>query len=155
MVCRAKSALTGEWGGRKKKELIMTGKGGKQRRLAVSVNLTPSEMSALENIISVSGFEVAAFVRWLLLALINGKVRLQELLQKYREKINEPKGSGRNREHKTSELKIHRVCVRLTQREKHELNVLAQENFYRPAELIRIILILFVMGVVKPSDIME
>ena len=133
----------------------MAEKGEKQRRITVAVNLTTSERNALGEIISASGFEMATVARCLLLALLNGKVRLPELLQKYQEKAKDPMHSSKSCDFKTSELRIHRICVRLTPKEKQELIVLARENFYRPAELVRILLKLFVMRIIRSSDIME
>ena len=133
----------------------MAKKGEKQRKITVAVNLTTSERNAIERFTSASGFEMAAVARCLLLALLNGKVRLPELLQKYQEKAKELLDSGKSCDFKASELRIHRICVRLTPKEKQELTVLAHENFYRPAELVRILLKLFVMRIIRSSDIME
>ena len=132
----------------------MTEKSKKQRRITVAVNLTASEREALEKFVCVCGLEMAAVARCLLLALINGKVTLPELLQKYRNKAKEPASSEKIQEFKTSELRIHRVCIRLTTEEKQELTALAHENFHSPAELARILLKLFIMGVIRPGDIM-
>jgi hypothetical protein len=52
-------------------------------------------------------------------------------------------------------LRTRRLCIRLNQDEKQKLSLLADEGFYLPGEAARILMELFIMGVIKKSDIWE
>jgi hypothetical protein len=114
---------------------------------AIAVNLTETEKNAIENFVAARGFDIATIARRLVQILLSGKVTLPELLRKYRETP-----ISRETTNKIPELRIHRISVRLSEREEEKLSFLANGAFYRPSELIRILLRLFVIGIIKPSD---
>jgi hypothetical protein len=122
-------------------------KGRARKHFAVTVNLTESEKNAVEEYAAERGFDTATIVGCLIQILLSGKRTLPELLQKYEDAFID-KGFV----NKAPGLRIHRITVRLSQKEKEELTVLAAGAFYRPGQLVRILLQLFVAGIIEPRE---
>jgi hypothetical protein len=116
----------------------------------IAVNVTESEKNAVEEYAAERGFDTATIVGCLIQILLSGKRTLPEFLQRYKDAFMD-KGFA----NKIPELRIHRIAVRLSQKEKEELTVLAAGAFYRPGQLVRILLQLFVAGIIEPREILD
>jgi hypothetical protein len=127
----------------------LAGKSRERKSAVIAVNLTETEKNAMEKFVANRGIDIAVIARCLVQTLFSGKVTLSELLRRYREM-----STSREITNKTPELRIHRIGVRLSQREKEALILLANGAFYRPGELVRILLLLFVMRIIEPDDIL-
>jgi hypothetical protein len=118
--------------------------------VTITVNLTETEKNAVDEYAAARGFDTATIVRRLIQVLFSGKLTFPELLQRCMEApvvnefANEP-----------AELRIHRISVRLSQKEKGKLAVLTAGAFYRPGEFVRILLRLLAIGIIKPGEIWE
>ncbi|MCL2024090.1 MAG: hypothetical protein FWG82_06960 [Oscillospiraceae bacterium] len=123
---------------------------GKQGKAAVSVHLTESQKSELEAITRDWGIEMATVGRRLILRLLDNKVTLLGLLQKYQAAAADKKITSRPAESRNC-----RICIRLLREEKQKLNLLADEWFYLPGELARILFELFIMGIIGKNEIWE
>jgi hypothetical protein len=121
-----------------------------QGKTTLSVHLTEFQKTELEVISSDWGIEMAMIGRRLIRYLIGNKVTLLELLQKYQAGVAAERFASR-----LPESRNHRICIRLRHDEKQKLNVLANQWFYLPGELARILLELFIMGVIEKSDIWD
>ena len=119
-------------------------------KTAVSVHLTESQKAGLEEITRDWGIEMATVGRRLIRYLLGNKITLLELLQKYQTEVANKKIVNR-----PTESRSHRICIRLLREEKQKLNSLANEWFYLPGELARILFELFVMGIIGKNDIWE
>jgi hypothetical protein len=75
---------------------------------------------------------------------------LPDLLQKY-----SAESSTGNFKTGTQELRNCKVSIRLTRDEKQKLIALAAEGFYLPGELARILLKLFIRGVIGIKELWE
>ncbi|MDR1377100.1 MAG: hypothetical protein LBJ22_06285 [Synergistaceae bacterium] len=126
----------------------MSGKNKVKKPAVIEISLTESEKNAIEKFVETWDIDMATIVRRLVQALLRGKVTLPELLQKYRETL-----TSREIRNKTPELRIHKVKARLSPREEQELTILANVAFYRPSELVRILLRLLIMSIIDPDDI--
>jgi hypothetical protein len=115
----------------------------------IAINVTESEKNAVEKYMAALGFDTATIVRRLIQNLLSGKLTFPELLQRYmmytaNEFVSEPSG-----------LRIHRINVRLSQKEKEELVVLAARALRKPGGFVRTLLRLLVMGIIKRHEIWE
>ena len=119
-------------------------------KVTVSVHLTESQKAALEEIIRDWDVEMATVGRRLVRYLLEHKITLLELLQKYQAGVADKRIAN-----KPTESRNYRVSIRLLHEEKQKLNELANEWFYLPGELARILLELFIMGVIEKNDIWE
>jgi hypothetical protein len=124
----------------------LVGKNREKKRAIIAVNLTETEKNGIEKFVIAWGIDMAAIARRLVQVLLGGKVTLPELLRKYRETPVSKEITSQS-----SELRIHRIGVRLSQKEKEELTILANGAFYRPSEFVRILLLLLVMGIMEPT----
>ena len=121
-----------------------------QGKVTVSVHLTRTQKTALKEIIRDWGVDMAQVGRRLVRHLIDNKVSLMGLLQKYQAGI-----AGKKITYKLSESRNHRICIRLLHEEKQKLDESANEWFYLPGELARIMFELFIMGIIEKNDIWE
>jgi hypothetical protein len=128
----------------------LPGKKKEEKTVIVAANLTETEKNAIYETVAKSGLDTTTIIRRLIHNLNSGKRTWPELLQKY---MKASVANGFSNE--TPELRIHRINVRLSQKEKENLVALAVGAFYRPGEFIRILLLLFAIGVVKPGELWE
>jgi hypothetical protein len=117
---------------------------------AITINLTETEKNVIEKSVAALGFNAATITRCLIQVLLSGKRTLPELLQRYKDAF-----MGKELANKAPELRIHRITVRLSQKEKEKLAVLAAGIFYRPGQLVRILLQLFVAGIIEPREFLD
>ena len=117
-------------------------------KAVVSVHLTESQKTTLEEITHDWGIEMATVGRRLIRHLLGNKITLLELLQKYQAGAADKKTGNR-----PAESRNYRICIRLPHEEKQKLNELANEWFYLPGELARILFELFIMGIIERNDI--
>jgi len=122
-----------------------------ERKAVISIYLTENQKNTLEELISEWDIDMALAGRRLIQYLINNKTTLEELLKKYHAEY--PLQGHKNSRPK--ELRTRRICIRLNRDEKQKLSILADEGFYLPGEAARILMELFIMGVIKKSDIWE
>jgi hypothetical protein len=88
--------------------------------------------------------------RRLLRYFLSGKIALPELLAKYNAKCLNSDLEDRSRE-----LKKRKLFIRMTRDEKRKLILLAEEGFYLPGELARILVELFIKEVIRKEDLWE
>jgi hypothetical protein len=83
--------------------------------------------------------------------LIGNKITWEELLKKYHATYSPqiPKNKGPN------DLRTCKICIRISWEEKQKLNLMAEQGFYLPGEAARILMELFLKGIIKKSDIWE
>jgi hypothetical protein len=116
--------------------------------VTIAVNLTESEKDAIEQCVAALDFDTPTLARRLIWLLLSGRRTLPELLQRYKDAL-----TGNEFTNKALELRIHRIAIRISQREKEKLAVLADEAFYRPGKLVRILLQLLALGIIEFSEI--
>ena len=121
-----------------------------QGKVTVSIHLTQSQKAALEEIVHDWDIEMATVGRRLVRHLIQHRITLLELLKKYQAGVANKRNSNR-----LTESRSYRICIRLLHEEKQKLNELANEWFYLPGELARILFELFIMGVIEKGDLWE
>jgi len=121
-----------------------------QGKVTVSVHLTESQKVTLEEIIRDWDIEMATIGRRLIRHLIQHRITLLELLKKYQAGIAKKRIANR-----LAESRNYRICIRLLHEEKQKLNELANEWFYLPGELARILFELFIMGIIEKRDLWE
>jgi hypothetical protein len=110
--------------------------------------LTGSQKIALERLSSDWGVNMAVVGRRLIQYLLSGKLTLQELLRRYQAEV---KSCGLKS--KPAETRTSKLGIRVSEDEKRKLSVLADQHFYLPGEAARILVELFIMGVIEKSDI--
>jgi hypothetical protein len=117
--------------------------------VTIAVNVTESEKNAIEEYVTARSLDTATIVRCLIQVLISGKMTFPELLQRYMAFtasgiVGEPSGP-----------RMHRINIRLSQKEKEDLAVLAARAFSRPGEYVRTLLRLLVIGIITLSEFWE
>ena len=132
----------------------MTKKIREKRSVTVTVSLTEHEKTVMEELAADWDIDMAAIGRRLLQHILAKKITMPELLDKYRT-ISVSENPSFISNHTNSEDLRHRyrISIRLTEDEKQGLNILANEGFYLPGELARILLALFISGVIKKGEI--
>jgi hypothetical protein len=96
---------------------------------------------------------MAVIGRRLIQALLENRINLLEILQKYDAEFT---ATGfKRRRPESSDRRNCRVRIRLTEEEMRKLITLADRGFYLPGELARILLELFIKGVIGQSDLWE
>jgi hypothetical protein len=133
----------------------LTQESAAQRKVAVSVNLTESQKNALEEMIRDWGLDTAAVGRRLIRYLLGNKTILLELLQKYQAEVANKGSASRSFRNRPPESRRCKISIRLNPEEKQKLSLLANEWFYLPGELARILFELFIMGIIEKNDIWE
>ncbi|MDR3230138.1 MAG: hypothetical protein LBT65_01745 [Synergistaceae bacterium] len=128
----------------------MTRKSREKRDVAVTVHLTKSEKAALEKLTAVWDLDAAVIGRRLIQSLLRGKMSLPALLQKYRKK-----SAAEEPESRFHESRAYRVYIRMTRDEMRKLSALADEGFYFPGTMARILMELLLMGIIEQNDIWE
>ena len=132
----------------------MTKKIREKRSVTVTVSLTEHEKTVMEKLAADWDIDMAAIGRRLIRHILARKVTLPELFEKYRTtSVSENPSSINNNTNQEDLRHRYRISIRLTEDEKQELNVLANEGFYLPGELARILLELFISGVIKKGEI--
>jgi hypothetical protein len=126
----------------------LAGKDRERKCVTIAVNLTESEKNAIEQCVAALDFDTPTLARRLIWLLLSGKRTLPELLLRYKDAL-----TGNEFTNKAPELRIHRIAIRISQREKEKLAVLADEAFYRPGKLVRILLQLLALGIIELSEI--
>ena len=122
-----------------------------KRKVFVAICLTKTQKDALKQLIKEWDIDMALVGRRLVQHLISNKTTLWELLKKYHAAY--PVSLSKNKE--LNELRTCKVCIRISWEEKQKLNQLAEEGFYLPGETARILMELFIAGIIKKSDIWE
>jgi len=117
-------------------------------KVVIAVHLSDSQKLMLEELISDWGVDMAQVGRRLIRHLLENKITLLELLQKYQAEI-----AAKSIVNRQPETRTYRICIRMPHEEKQKLNELANEWFYLPGELARILFELFIMGIIKKNDI--
>jgi hypothetical protein len=133
----------------------LTKKIHEKRNVSVTICLTERQKEAIEELADGWGVDMATIGRRLIQLLLNKKAALPELIEKY-QAVHTSEISALEHAHTTQTArrrKIDRISVRLTQEEKQELNILAEEAFHLPGEIGGIMVELFTSGVIKKSDI--
>ena len=123
---------------------------GPEGKVVVSVHLTESQKVKLEEITGDWGIDMAQIGRRLIRHLLDNKVTLLGLLQKYQAVV-----AGKKTVYRPIESRNYRICIRLLHEEKQRLSTLADEWFYLPGELARILFELFIIGIIGKNDIWE
>jgi hypothetical protein len=124
----------------------VTKKGSKKRSALVVVCLTENERSALEEFALRWDIDLALVVRRLIQYFIKNKPSLPKLLEKY---------PAPDFADSTAESITQKVSVRLRQEEKQVLNFLAYKAFRLPGETARILVKLYITGVIEDRAIWE
>lgn len=119
-----------------------------ERKVTIAAHLSESHKKALEEIIHDWDVNMALVGRRLIQYLLSDKTTLLGLLQKYH-----AEGAVRKLKLKTSESRTSRVCIRLSRDEKQKLSTLAEEGFFLPGEIARILVELFIIGIIDKNDI--
>jgi hypothetical protein len=125
-----------------------------KRNVSVTICLTERQKAAIEELADGWDIDMATIGRRLIQLLLNKKAALPELIEKY-QAVHTSEISALEHAHTQAakRRKIYRIGVRLTQEEKQELNILAEEAFHLPGEIGGILVELFASGVIKKSDI--
>jgi hypothetical protein len=121
-----------------------------KRSAVIVVCLTKKEKTALEEFARGWDVDMALVARRLIQYLIRNRVSLPELLQKHH-----VESAFAKLKNKAPKSRTCRLGIRIRQEEKQALIVLADRGFYLPGEAARILLILFITGVIKKNDIWE
>ena len=125
-----------------------------KRNVTVTVSLTEHEKAVMEELSADWDIDMAAIGRRLLQHILAKKITMPELLDKYRTISTSENPSPISNNTNQEDLRHrYRISIRLTENEKQELNILANEGFYLPGELARILLELFISGVIKKGEI--
>jgi hypothetical protein len=88
--------------------------------------------------------------RYLIKYLLDGKTTLEKLLCKY-----QAQAGGRKHMVSPEELRINKFAIYISEEEKQALSILADQGFYLPGELARILIELFLVGVIKVEDLLR
>jgi hypothetical protein len=121
-----------------------------KRSAVIVVCLTTQEKAALEEFAHGWDVDMALVARRLIQYLIKNRVSLPELLQKHHVETAFAKPKNKAPKSRTC-----RIGIRIRQEEKQELIVLADRGFYLPGEAARILVILFITGIIEKNDIWE
>jgi hypothetical protein len=133
----------------------MTKRIHEKRNVGVTICLTDRQKAAIEELADGWDIDMATIGRRLIQLLLSKKASLTELLEKYHV-VHASDNSTLEHAHvtpATRRRKEYRVSIRLTQEEKQELNILAEEAFHLPGEMGGILIELFIAGVIKKNDI--
>jgi hypothetical protein len=112
--------------------------------------LTPSQKIALAERIRDWDIDMALAGRRLIRYFLSGKMALSKLLAEYNAKCLNGDLEGRSTERKNRKL-----FIRMTRDEKRKLILLAEEGFYLPGEVARILVELFIKEVIRKEDLWE
>jgi hypothetical protein len=133
----------------------MTKRIHEKRNVGVTICLTDRQKAAIEELADGWDIDMATIGRRLIQLLLSKKASLTELLEKYHV-VHASDNSTLEHAHATPasrRRKEYRISIRLTQDEKQELNIIAEEAFHLPGEMGGILIELFIAGVIKKSDI--
>jgi hypothetical protein len=106
--------------------------------------LTKNERSVLEEFTARWKVAKALLVRRVIQYFIESGLSLPEFLEKYR---------APGVVYRTAERRVCRVSVRLMPGEKNTLDILAYKGFYLPGEAARILMTLYLTGVISDDAI--
>jgi hypothetical protein len=130
---------------------IMTKKARKQRNVSVAVRLTEKQRAIMQEFVTAWDLDMAVIGRRLIQYFIGRKVTLEELLKKY----------NANYLNKTFKDKVfdsprtYKFRIHLTRDEKQKLDMLGTEWCCLPGEVARIVVDLFLLGIIGKNDIWE
>jgi hypothetical protein len=121
-----------------------------ERKVTIAAHLSESQKNEMEQLIRGWDVNMALVGRRLIQYLLSDKTNLLELLRKYH-----AEATVRELKIKTFESRTYRVNIRLSREEKQKLILLAEEGFFLPGEIARILMELFIVGIIRKSDIWE
>ena len=124
----------------------MTKKGSEKRDATVAACLTESEKSALEQFACRRRVSPA----WIVQRLIQHFIESNLPMPKYLDQHRAPDFAYEN-----TELRTHRINVRLWEEEKQTLSLLAAKGFYLPGEATRILVKLYIAGAIEENAVWE
>jgi hypothetical protein len=131
--------------------MFLTKRARKRRTVSVAVCLTEKQKAVMEELIAYWDLDMAVIGRRLIQYFIARKVVLAELLKKYNaDFLNEKFKGGVFDSPRNYKFRIH-----LTREEKQKLDALGEEWCCLPGEVARILVDLFIFGIIEKNAIWE
>jgi hypothetical protein len=122
----------------------------KMREEGIAIHLTESQKTVLEEAAHSFDDNMSMLGRRLIQYLLSGKVTLEVLLRKYQSEVANLKNKYNLRE-----LRSCKFVAYIGKEEKQALIALADQGFYLPGEVARILVELFLAGIIREEDIQK
>jgi hypothetical protein len=135
---------------------LMHKKEEEKQKIVVFVSMNNSQKIVMRRMTSNWGIGMSAVLRRLISYVVyrvftKRNLTLENLLKEYQKSCTDNNFSGNFSAR--NDKKTYKVSVRLSEKDYHELNTLAEQGFYLPGELLSILVELLSAGIIAKHDI--